>query len=60
MENKALGTSSISYAKPVLIMGSGSIVGQMEEEGPLGGSFDKVSSDKNDMFGADSWVLAKV
>lgn len=59
MENKALGTSSISYAKPVLIMGSGSIVGQMEEEGPLGGSFDKVSSDKNDMFGADSWEKAE-
>lgn len=59
MENKALGKASISYAAPVLIMGSGSIVGQMEEEGPLGGSFDKVSSDKNDMFGADSWEKAE-
>lgn len=59
MENKALGKSSISYAKPVFIMGSGSIVGQMEEEGPLGGCFDKVSDDKNDMFGADSWEKAE-
>ena len=58
-KNKALGTSSIAYASPVLIMGSGSIVGQMEDEGPLGGSFDKVSDDKNDMFGEDSWEKAE-
>ena len=59
-KNSALGTSSISYGRPVLIMGSGSIVGQMEDEGPLSGSFDKVSDDKNDMFGADSWERQKV
>lgn len=58
-KNSALGTSSISYGRPVLIMGSGSIVGQMEDEGPLSGSFDKVSDDKNDMFGADSWEKAE-
>ncbi len=48
-KNKPLGTSSVAYANPVLIMGSGNIVGQMENEGPLAGSFDKVSDDKNDM-----------
>lgn len=58
-ENKALGKSSISFGEPVLIMGSGSIVGQMENEGPLAGSFDKVSDDKNDMFGEDSWEKAE-
>ncbi len=58
-KNKALGTSSIAYGQPVLIMGSGSVVGQMENEGPLSGSFDKVSDDKNDMFGADSWEKAE-
>ena len=58
-KNKALGTSSIAYGSPVLIMGSGSIVGQMEDEGPLSGSFDKVSDDKNDMFGEDSWEKAE-
>lgn len=59
MENTALGTSSISYGKPVIIKGSGSIVGQMENEGPLKNCFDKVSEDKNDMFGADSWEKAE-
>ena len=49
-KNKPLGTSSVAYAKPVLIMGSGNIVGQMENEGPLAGSFDKVSDDKNDIY----------
>ena len=58
-KNKPLGTSSVAYAKPVLIMGSGNIVGQMENEGPLAGSFDKVSDDKNDMFGEDSWEKAE-
>ena len=58
-KNQALGTSSVSYGSPVLIMGSGSVVGQMENEGPLSGSFDKVSEDKNDMFGADSWEKAE-
>lgn len=57
--NKAIGTSSVAYENPVLIMGSGSIVGQMENEGPLAGSFDKVSEDKNDMFGEDSWEKAE-
>ena len=58
-KNKALGTSSVAYGSPVLIMGSGSVVGQMENEGPLSGSFDKVSDDKNDMFGADTWEKAE-
>ncbi len=40
-------------------MGSGSVVGQMENEESLSGSFDKVSEDKNDMFGADSWEKAE-
>ena len=57
--NKALGKVSIAYDRPVLIKGSGSIVGQSEKEGPLGEYFDKVSTDKNDMFGADSWEKAE-
>ena len=59
MENKTLGRSSISFGKPVIIKGSGSIVGQREDEGPLKGCFDKVSDEKNDMFGADSWEKAE-
>lgn len=58
-KNKPLGVSSIAYANPVIIMGSGSIVGRTENEGPLAGSFDKASDDKNDMFGEDSWEKAE-
>ena len=58
-KNKALGTSSIEFGNPVLIMGSDTIVGQTESEGPLAGSFDKVSDDKNDLFGEDSWEKAE-
>ncbi len=58
-KNTPLGTSSISFGQPVIIMGSGSVVGQMENEGPLKGSFDRVSADKDDMFGTDSWEKAE-
>lgn len=58
-QNIAIGKSSIAYSEAVLIKGSGSIVGQMEGEGPLGQCFDKVGTDKNDMFGADSWEKAE-
>lgn len=59
MKNKALGKSSILYGEPVLIMGSGSIVGQTEKAGPLGEYFDKAGEDKNDTFGEDSWEKAE-
>lgn len=59
VKNEQLGVSSIAYANPVIIMGSGNIVGQMENEGPLAGSFDKVSDDKNDMFGEETWEKAE-
>ena len=52
-KNQALGKSSVSYGSPVLIMGSGSVVGQMENEGPFTGTFDKVRLEKNDMYGEE-------
>ena len=58
-ENQARGKSSIAFGSPVLIKGSGSVVGQNEGSGPLGQYFDKVGNDKNDMFGADSWEKAE-
>lgn len=57
--NQAVGKVSIAYGSPVLIKGSGSVVGQMEAEGPLGSYFDKVGEDKDDLFGADSWEKAE-
>ena len=55
----SVGKSSISFDSPVYIIGTGSVVGQLEGQGPLGQYFDKVSTDKNDMFGADSWEKAE-
>lgn len=57
--NQAIGRSSIAYGSPVIIKGSGSVVGQMEAEGPLGSLFDKIGQDKDDLFGADSWEKAE-
>lgn len=55
----ALGRSSILFEKMVYVAGSGSIVGQMEAQGPLGDLFDEVSEDKEDMFGEDTWEKAE-
>lgn len=58
-ERQWIGMSSISYQEPVLIQGSGSIVGQMEAKGPLGAYFDKVGEDTNEKFGEDTWEKAE-
>ena len=54
-----LGKCSIQYDNPVYVVGSGSVVGQMEAQGPLGTLFDEVSEDKDDMFGEDTWEKAE-
>jgi stage V sporulation protein AD len=57
--NNTTTTSSVSYKTPVIIMGSGSIAGKMENEGPLMGLFDRVSEDEDNMFGQDTWEKAE-
>ncbi len=52
-----LGKASIQLEKPVYIIGSASIVGTKEGEGPLGLLFDMVGSD--DMFGCNTWEEAE-
>ncbi len=52
-----LGKSSIRLEQPVYIVGSASVVGTKEGEGPLGLLFDMVGED--DMFGAASWEEAE-
>lgn len=52
-----LGKSSIQLEEPVYIIGSASVVGTKEGEGPLGLLFDMVGED--DMFGATSWEEAE-
>ena len=58
-QNQAVGRSSIIFANPVIIKTSGSVVGQMEAQGPLGSYFDIKGQDKDDLFGADTWEKAE-
>ncbi len=55
--NQKLGKASVQLKKPVYIIGSASIVGTKEGEGPLGLLFDMVGSD--DMFGCNTWEEAE-
>jgi stage V sporulation protein AD len=57
--NNSNMTSSISYKTPVIIMGSGSIAGKMENDGPLSGLFDRVGDDEDNLFGTDTWEKAE-
>ncbi len=52
-----LGKSSIRLEKPVYIIGSASVVGKKEGEGPLGLLFDMVGED--DLFGCETWEEAE-
>ncbi len=55
--NQKLGKSSVKLEKPVYIIGSGSVVGTKEGQGPLGLLFDMVGAD--DMFGCNTWEEAE-
>ncbi len=55
--NQKLGVASIKLEKPVYIIGSASIAGTKEGQGPLGDLFDMVGSD--DMFGCNTWEEAE-
>lgn len=52
-----LGKASIRLEEPVYILGSGSVVGTKEGQGPLGLLFDQVGED--DMFGCNTWEDAE-
>lgn len=51
------GKQSIQFEKSPYIVGSGSIVGVKEGEGPLGKLFDMVGED--DLFGETTWEAAE-
>lgn len=55
--NQKLGKASVKLEQPVYIIGSASIVGKKEGEGPLGLLFDMVGED--DMFGCNTWEEAE-
>lgn len=52
-----LGSSSISFNRPVYFESAASIVGKKEGEGPLGEKFDRINKDP--MFGTDTWEAAE-
>lgn len=55
--NQHIGKASVSLEQAVYIIGSASVVGTKEGEGPLGLLFDMVGED--DMFGCNSWEEAE-
>lgn len=54
---KRCGERTVLYARPPRIISAASIVGDVEGNGPLGKSFDKVLSD--DTWGEKSWEKAE-
>lgn len=55
--SQTIGTQSIQFDEAPYILGSASIVGTKEGEGPLGALFDLVGED--DKFGEDTWEEAE-
>ncbi|MDY3919553.1 MAG: stage V sporulation protein AD [Candidatus Limivivens sp.] len=56
-EKIQMGQQSLSFSEGVSILSSGTIVGEKEGQGPLGGLFDLVCDDP--VFGEDSWEKAE-
>ena len=57
MAKKAIGTPSVRFEKPPVILEASSIVGKKEGEGPFGKYFDRILSDH--LLGEDSWEKAE-
>lgn len=57
MSKKILGSRSIQFETPPYIVGSYSIVGKKEGEGPLSSYFDEIQEDP--MFGGETWEEAE-
>ena len=57
MRSMIKGKQSIEFEEPPYLMGSASVVGKKEGEGPLGNQFDMVGAD--DLFGQKTWESAE-
>lgn len=57
MANKKLGRQTVALQDPPSVIGSASVVGKKEGEGPLAATFDHISQD--DTFGERSWEKAE-
>lgn len=57
MNSKKIGKQTIKFSSPPSIVGSASVVGKKEGEGPLAKSFDFISEDS--YFGEQTWEKAE-
>ncbi|WP_310605182.1 stage V sporulation protein AD [Anaerosporobacter sp.] len=57
MSQKMMGSRSVQFATPTYIVGSYSLVGKKEGEGPLSTYFDEIEEDP--MFGGETWEEAE-
>ena len=57
MSDKKLGSQTVVFSAPPIVVGHGNVVGKKEGEGPLAACFDFVSQD--DYFGEKSWEKAE-
>lgn len=55
--NQQIGKGSLLFAEAPFIIGSASVVGTKEGEGPLAQEFDCIGDD--DKFGQDNWEAAE-
>ena len=55
--NQQIGRGSLLFSEAPFIIGTASVVGTKEGEGPLAGEFDCVGAD--DKFGQDTWEAAE-
>lgn len=57
MKNKRIGSQTVKFENPPVILSTASVVGPKEGEGPLNSYFDKVVDDV--LYGEDSWEKAE-
>lgn len=57
MKNKRIGSQTVKFENPPVILSTASVVGPKEGEGPLSSYFDKVVDDV--LYGEDSWEKAE-
>ncbi len=55
--NKRKGKQTIFYDNPPVILGTGSVAGKKESEGPIGSYFDVIAEDN--VLGQDTWEKAE-
>ena len=57
MPNKKLGSQTVAFRSPPIMLSAANVVGKKEGEGPLCATFDTISQD--DRFGQSSWEKAE-